>query len=142
MRFLSDADVEKLAPADSATPATPIPTQVVSNGEFTPLPQSEDQRRVEARIAELAAQYGERRGISRRKFLASSAGMAAAFIAMNEVFGPVFDVGTAEAATPGAADERARALANQFIIDVQTHFVRDDYMNEILLGLAAFAKQH
>ena len=142
MRFLSDADLEKLAPADSATPAMPIPTQAVSNGEFTPLPQSEDQRRVEARIAELAAQYGERRGISRRKFLASSAGMAAAFIAMNEVFGPLFDVGTAEAATPGAADERARSLANQFIIDVQTHFVRDDYKNEILLGLAAFAKQH
>ncbi|HZF15087.1 MAG TPA: amidohydrolase family protein [Steroidobacteraceae bacterium] len=142
MRFLSDADLDKLAPADSATPATPIPTQVVSNGEFTPLPQSEDQRRVEARIAALAEDYGRRHGLSRRKFLASSAGMAAAFIALNEVFGPTFSVAAAEAATPGAADERARALANQFIIDVQTHFVRDDYRNEVLIGLAAFAKQH
>ena len=104
MRFLSDADIDKLAPADSATPATPIPTQVVSNGEFTPLPQSPDQRRVEARIAAMADDFGRRQGVSRRKFLASSAGMAAAFLAMNDVFGPTFNVTAAEAATPGAAD--------------------------------------
>jgi predicted TIM-barrel fold metal-dependent hydrolase len=61
---------------------------------------------------------------------------------MNEVFGPIFDVSRAEAATPGAADERARSLAHQFVIDVQTHFVRDDYKNEILIGLAKFAREH
>ena len=42
---------------------------------------------------------------------------------------------------PGIAEERARALAGQFIFDCQTHFVRDDYGQKALLGLAQFAKQ-
>jgi len=46
MRYLSDDDLRSLSPAESATLDTPIPTQMISNGEFTPLPQSEDQRRV------------------------------------------------------------------------------------------------
>ncbi len=80
--------------------------------------------------------------MSRRRFLAGSAGMAAAFLAMNEVFGPLFDVSPAEAQTPGVADKRAGALAGQFIIDDQTHFVRDDFKQEGLLDLAKYAKQH
>ena len=80
--------------------------------------------------------------MTRRQFLASNAGMAAAFLAMNEVFGPVFSATLAEAATPGAADERSRALASQFIVDCQTHFVRDDYSQPMLIGAAQFAKEH
>src|SRR4030095_4513378 len=74
--------------------------------------------------------------------LAWNAGMAAAFLAMNEVFGPLFSVSRAEAATPGVADERAGALAGQFVFDCQTHFVREDYGQKALLGLAQFAKAH
>ena len=37
---------------------------------------------------------------------------------------------------------RAQSLAGQFIFDVQTHFVRDDFKHEELLDLAAFASQH
>ena len=48
MRYLSDDDLRSLSPAESAALDTPIPTQMISNGEFTPLPQSEDQRRVDA----------------------------------------------------------------------------------------------
>src|SRR5438094_1275206 len=70
----------------------------------------------------------------------TSAGMAAAFIAMNDVFGPVFEVSRAEAATPGVADLRAQALSGQFIVDCQTHFVRDDFKQEGLLDLAKYAK--
>src|SRR5206468_4255198 len=73
---------------------------------------------------------------------ASSAGMAAAFLAMNDVFGPVFEVSRAEAATPGVADMRAQALSGQFIVDAQTHFVRDDFKQEGLLDLAKYAKQN
>ncbi len=142
MRFISDTDLNNTVPAHKATSPTPIPTQIISNGEFNPLPQSPAQRRVEARIHALADDLGPRHGLNRRNFLASSAGMAAAFLAMNEVFGPVFGVSRAEAATPGVADERARALASQFIIDCQTHFVRDDYQQEFLLGTAKFAKLH
>ena len=66
--------------------------------------------------------------------------MAAAFIAMNDVFGPVCEVSRAEAATPGVADMRAQALSGQFIVDAQTHFVRDDFKQEGLLDLAKYAK--
>jgi hypothetical protein len=62
--------------------------------------------------------------------------MAAAFLAMNDVFGPVFEVSRAEAATPGVADLRAQALSGQFIVDAQTHFVRDDFKLEGLLDLS------
>jgi uncharacterized protein len=140
--YLSDEELQRTSPAEIASFKSPVPTQIVSNGEFNPLPQTREQQRVEARIKELADQLGRKHGMSRRRFLASSAGMAAAFLAMNEVFGRVFDVSRAEAATPGVADARASALAGQFIIDDQTHFVRDDFKQAGLLDLAKFAKQH
>lgn len=141
MRYLSDQDLERFEPAESGSFASPIPTQVVSNGEFNPLPQTVKQKQVEARIIELADGYGRRHGMSRRQFLASSAGMAAAFIAMNEVFGPLYNVAHAEAAEPGVADARANELAKQFIFDCQTHFVRDDYQTDIT-PIRHFAKAH
>lgn len=140
--YLSDDEFRRTAPAEVASFRAPIPTQIISNGEFNPLSQTPEQQRVETRIKEMADGLGRRHGLSRRQFLASSAGMAAAFLAMNEVFGPVFDVSRAEAASPGVADARAAALAGQFIIDDQTHFVRDDFNQAGLLDLAKYAKQH
>jgi uncharacterized protein len=140
--YLSRAELERVVPAEQEAFRGPIPTQVVSNGEFNPPPQTREQREVEARVTALAGQLGPRHGMTRRGFLASSAGMAAAFLAMNEVFGPLFDVSRAEAQVPGAADARAAKLAGQFIIDVQTHFVRDDFKQDGLLGLAKYAKEH
>ena len=52
--------------------------------------------------------------------------MAAAFVAMNDTFGAIFDVSRAEASTPAMAQERADALKDQFIMDMHTHFLRDD----------------
>jgi hypothetical protein len=135
-------ELGRTAPAEVDAFESPIPIQVVSNGEYNPLPQTREQRRLEARIKELADDLGPRHGLSRRAFLASSAGMAAAFLAMNEVFGPVFEVSRAEAEQPGVAAARAGALAGQFIVDVQTHFVRDDFKQAGLLDLAKYAKQH
>jgi predicted TIM-barrel fold metal-dependent hydrolase len=140
--YLTDAELERTAPAEIASFKGPVPTQIVSNGEFNPPPQTREQRRVESRIDALAGDLAPRHGLSRRQFLASSAGMAAAFLAMNDVFGPIFDVNHAEAATPGLADARAQALAGQLIVDCQTHFVRDDFKQEGLLDLAKYAKQH
>ena len=68
--------------------------------------------------------------------------MAAAFVAMNEIYGNVFQVTPAEAREPELAQARAQGLAGQFIFDVQTHFVRDDFNHKELLGLAEFASQH
>jgi uncharacterized protein len=140
--YLSPSELEQTAPAETGSFRSPVPTQIVSNGEYNPLPQTREQERVEARIKEMADQLSPRHGLSRRAFLASTAGMAAAFLAMNEVFGPIFDVSPAEAQQPGAAAARAGALANQFILDVQTHFVRDDFKQEGLLGLAQYAKKN
>ncbi len=140
--YLSDEELKRTVPAEIGSFPSPIPTQIVSNGEFTPLPQTREQQQVEARIKDMADDLGRKHGMNRRQFLASSAGMAAAFVALNEVFGQIFDVSPAEAATPDVADERARALAGQFIIDDQTHFVRDDFKQNGLLDLAKFAKQH
>src|SRR5437763_7998765 len=140
--YLSAHELGQTAPAELDPVESPIPTRVVSNGEYNPLPQTREQQRVEARITELADDLGPRHGLSRRAFLASSAGMAAAFLAMNDVFGPVFEVSRAEAQQPGVAAQRAGALAGQFIVDVQTHFVRDDFKQAGLLDLAKYAKQN
>ena len=74
----------------------------------------------------MADDLGAKQGMDRRKFFQTAAGMAASFVAMNEVYGPLFDVSKAEAATPAMAQERASALKDQFIMDMHTHFLRDD----------------
>src|SRR5712671_1735292 len=141
--WLSDREQRLVAGAETASAATPIPTQIVSNGEYLPPPQSEMQKRVERRIFELADVNGKRLGLSRRQFMQTSCGMAAAFVAMNEVYATnVFQVAAAEAHEPELTRARAESLAGQFIFDVQTHFVRDDFAHEELLGLAKFAAEH
>ena len=59
---------------------------MVSNGEYMPIPQTDQQKRVEARLDELSRTASGRLGVSRRRFLLSSGGLAAALLARNEVF--------------------------------------------------------
>jgi predicted TIM-barrel fold metal-dependent hydrolase len=141
--WLSEREQRLVAGAETASAATPIPTQIVSNGEYLPPPQSEVQKRVEQRIFELADTNGKRLGLSRRQFMQTSCGMAAAFLAMKEVYGAnVFQVDAAEAREPELMLARAQSLAGQFIFDVQTHFVRDDFNHQGILRLGEFAAQH
>jgi predicted TIM-barrel fold metal-dependent hydrolase len=140
--WLSEREQRLVAGAEEASAATPIPTQIVSNGEYLPPPQSAAQKRVEARINELSDVNGRRLGLSRRQFMRTGCGMAAAFLAMNEIYGRVFQVEAAESRDPEMMLARAQSLAGQFIFDVQTHFVRDDFDHKDLLGLAAFASEH
>lgn len=139
--YLSERELRELASAQEGF-ASPVPTQIISNGEFNPLPQTPQQKQVEARIKDLADQHARKQGLSRRAFLETSCGMATAFVAMNEVFGPVFEASHAEAATREIADERAGALSHQFILDDQTHLVHDDFKEEGLLGLGMFASEN
>src|ERR1700728_401690 len=113
-------------PSEFLQHQTPIPTQIVSSDEFYPDPQNDRQREVEARMLAMADELGGKQGLDRRRFFQTAAGMAAAFVAMNEVYGPVFSVSKAEAATPAMAQERANSLKDQFIMDMHTHFLRDD----------------
>lgn len=100
----------------------PIPTQIVSNEEFVPIPQTPQQKQVERKLNEIADGAARKLGVSRRQFLASSGGMAAAFLAMNAVFGcRSFDVDPAEVMEPGATAEKWPK--REFIFDVQTHHV-------------------
>src|ERR1700730_7840786 len=141
--WLSEREQRLVAGAETASAATPIPTQIVSNGEYLPPPQSETQKRVERRILDLADTNGKRLGLSRRQFMQTGCGMAAAFLAMNEIYGTgVFQVDAAEAREPELTQARAEGLRGQFIFDVQTHFVRDDFDHKELLDLAKFAADH
>jgi predicted TIM-barrel fold metal-dependent hydrolase len=139
--WLSEREQRLVAGAETASAATPIPTQIVSNGEYLPPRQSATQRRVEARINHLADANAGRLGLNRRQFFRTGCGMAAAFVAMNEIYGGnVFQVTPAEAREPELVQARTQRLAGQFIFDVQTHFVRDDFDHKELLDLAKFAK--
>src|SRR6202042_2265730 len=123
---LSKEELEALMPSELCQYQTPIPTQIVASDEFYPDPQNERQREVESRLLAMADDLGGKQGLDRRKFFQSAAGMAASFVAMNEVYGALFDATPAEAATPAMAQERANALKDQFIMHMHTHFLRDD----------------
>jgi len=126
MKFLTDEQLSELQPAETSSFPSPVPTQIVSSDEYMPVPQSAKQREVEARLKEMSDRLAPHQGLSRRRFFQTASGMAASFVAMNQVFGDLFEVSIAEAATPELADQRAEALSSQLVIDDQTHFLRDD----------------
>ena len=126
MGFLSEDEMARLDPAESVLFPSPIPVQSVSSDEFMPAPQTPKQREFELRVKALGSELAKHQGTSRRRFFKSASGMAAAFVAMNQTYGPVFGVSLAEAATPDMANERAKKLSGQFIMDMHTHFLRDD----------------
>jgi predicted TIM-barrel fold metal-dependent hydrolase len=97
---------------------------MVSNGEYMPHPQTEQQRHVEHRIQELADEAAKRLGTSRRAFLAGTGGMAAAFLAMNEVYGrKYFNVRPVDMYETAAYEENG-VPEDVFVFDDQTHIVR------------------
>ena len=98
----------------------PIPTQVISNEEYTPIAQTPEQKRLEREIIAGAEGQAKRLGTDRRSFLRTSCGMALAFAAMNTVFGKMFTVAAEELFDPAAVDEKK---LKTFIFDIQTHHV-------------------
>jgi predicted TIM-barrel fold metal-dependent hydrolase len=98
----------------------PIPTQVVSNEEFIPIPQTKRQRAVENQLLETGTRISKQLGIDRRQFFRMTCGMAAGFAAMNSVFGHFFKVDAAELYDSAAGTANK---TNYFIFDVQTHHV-------------------
>ncbi|MCZ6768481.1 MAG: hypothetical protein O7D93_04460, partial [Acidobacteria bacterium] len=122
--WLSDEQLAQCARADEAeTFPSPVPTRIVSNGEYMPQPQTVQQKRVEARIEELADSASKKLGLSRRKFLVSTGGLAASFLAMNEVFGNFFNIQEGELLEPSAFAANGTP-ANLFVLDDQLHMVR------------------
>ena len=101
---------------------SPMPTQVVSNEEFEPRPQTEKQKQVEHLIGELSAERAKRLGLKRRDFMRTSMGLATCFLASNLAYGKNYwDVDEVETWEPAAYDEKW-PKGEYFIIDVQAHF--------------------
>jgi hypothetical protein len=123
----------------------PIPTQVISNEEYTPIAQTPQQKRLECEIMAGADRQARRLGMDRRSFLRTSCGTALAFAAMNTVFGRFFHVDAAELFEPAAAAAKAKF----FIFDVQTHHVatpeqnphRDQEFLNAVFGLRSVARK-
>ena len=135
--LLDEEQVAKCERADVAEPLrSPVPTRMISNGEYMPVPQTKNQRRVEARVEELADAASKKLGIGRREFLASSGGMAASLIAMNEEFGQMFSVSREEMFEP-AAYAQAAVPADLFVFDDQLHFVRGSMPSPLALRAVA-----
>jgi len=137
--WFSDEQLTKVAPAETEPFQSPVPTRMVSNGEYMPFPQTEKQKHVEFRTKELADMASKKLGVSRRKFLASTGGMAAAFLAMNEVFGRFFNVSPIEMFEP-AAYAATGVPTNLFVFDDQTHLVRSRQRNDNPNSLRAIAQ--
>ncbi len=100
---------------------SPLPTQVVSNEEFIPRPQNTKQKQVEHLISVLGEEKAKKLGMGRREFMASSMGIATAFMASNMVYGKFWDVEEIETLEPAAHDEKW-PKGEYFVIDVQSHF--------------------
>src|SRR5919204_6962703 len=128
--WLSESQLSRLVRAEEAdTLGSPVPTQVVSNGEYFPSGQTAEQREVEARIAAIARAAAKSLGMSRRRFLATSGGMAAAFLAMNEVFGRFFEVSPLELFA--SAHAQGGLPKDVFVFDDQLHMIRESYNGSV-----------
>src|SRR6201987_5386673 len=122
--WLSDEQLGRCAPAETEPFQSPVPTRMISNGEYMPHPQTKQQQHVEFRIKELADTAAKKLGVSRRQFLEGTGGLAASFIAINEAFGkPFFKVNPVEMYEPAAYVENGTP-ADVFVFDDQTHIVR------------------
>src|SRR5262249_60401604 len=103
--WLSPDELARTLPAETVGGASPVPTRVVSNGEYMPWAQTTAQRQVEHELDALAGACSRRLGMDRRPFLRTGCGMAAAFLAMNRVFGPPFPRHPARALDPPRGDQ-------------------------------------
>jgi hypothetical protein len=99
-----------------------MPTQVVSNEEFVPRPQTTRQRQFEDLIGVMAEEKAKKLGLDRRTFMSSSMGLATCFMASNIVWGNnAFAVDEIETLEPGAYEDKY-PKSKYFIVDVQAHF--------------------
>jgi predicted TIM-barrel fold metal-dependent hydrolase len=126
--------------------ASPIPFRPGSNGEFVPLPETDTDRRAEAAYRAMVDDNSRRLGVSRREFVTSTCGTAAALVVINQSYGcagrgdppPAYQVDKTATLEPAAACAKLRGP--EFIFDVQTHHVdlrRDWSGNSIKSALEA-----
>ena len=105
----------------------PIKVDSTSNGEFVPVPLSPANRAANHLAREAATRNARRIGLTRREFLVSACGAASTLLAFNAAHaaagrtGGFFQLEAEAALEPQLA--QARVEGNEFIFDVQGHFV-------------------
>jgi uncharacterized protein len=107
-------------------PALPVPCRILSNGEYSPPPQSPALAAYERGVLSDGALAARRQGMAIADWWATPQAMAAAFARLNAVFGPHFEVEDGEAEDADVATARRARLAAQFVFDDQVHFLKDD----------------
>lgn len=123
---ISEEDLLYLEGAEVNSLPSPVPTQIVSSEEYLPPPQTAQQKKVEHTLLDMADGVAKKLNVSRRRFFQTAAGMAMSFVAMNKVYGEVFDATLREATEQDVAEKRAAAMSREFVMDTHTHFLRDD----------------
>jgi hypothetical protein len=125
----------------------------VSNGEFVPPPMSPVVREAQRRALRQADENARRLGMSRRRFLSTLSGAAVCLVSLNACAsdekratsgttsapGGSFDVSTTSTMDPDAAAEEL--AGEEFIMDVQTHFIDTDLSVPLAPGDSWFGQQ-
>ena len=108
----------------------PIRIDTTSNGEFEPVPLEKRNRAANALAHQWVSDNARRLGASRRNFLVSACGAATTLLAVNHANAMASKKGAAFNVPPEAAldaDAAMEALGgNEFIFDVQGHYVNPD----------------
>ena len=100
---------------------SPIPFRTCCNGEFEPRAPTARDERAEAEYRRVVDDSARRLGVTRRQFIDSAAGTAAALLVINQVYGCGYKV---DGDAGLDADHACQALSgDEFIFDVQTHHV-------------------
>lgn len=133
--LLTDPVRRALVPAERLR-ALPVPSRIVSNGEFTPPRQSATLKRYEGSVIARGEAAAARHGLSLDRYFQTPMAMAAAFETLDESFGGGgFAVGAGEVDDPDAAAARRDTLKHQFVFDDQVHFLKDDADPDLFVPL-------
>src|SRR5712692_47482 len=107
----------------------PIKLDSTSNGEFAPVPLLPANLEANRLAHESASVFSRRLGLSRRSFLLSSCGAAATLLSFNTAnaaagrAGGVFEISKDAALEEQLARVQAAPAKDEFIFDVQGHFI-------------------
>lgn len=123
-------------------PESPVEFHPRSNGEFIPWDPNPREVAADRLFHRLAAEKAAYTGMSRRKFIESSCGLATALMALNQVMGcggegGVYKVDEDSTLDPRAADAVVGG-AGEFIFDGQTHHndsaTMEDYIRQVFIN--------
>lgn len=105
----------------------PIKLDATSNGEFIPIPLSQEHYYAKQLAHEAASNNAKRLGLDRRTFLVTACGVASTLLSINQAYaskgqrGGFFEIDATAALDQHVA--RSKIDGDEFIFDVQGHFV-------------------